>query len=224
METAFFIYLILACGVLLVGLLIIGWISIEIYFLSFKLEKHPVLINLIETKLNAICEKEGIRVYNKTYDELNVGVENEMEKALGKYCYTLNAEYQNLINEFIESCNKLKMYGDIDSDDDIEKRILPKILLCKSRFGLSSYYSIWLHELGHHFAVKEMQDKHSEKDADRQAYQIAVKELPLFFQLIHDFNFDYSLNDTELPFIKKIVALSQYVLYLVKIKLKIKTF
>lgn len=229
MEITAVIFLYFFICLLFIGLFLMAWLSIDIYFLSFKLQKHPVLIDLIEKKLKTICENEGIRVYNISYEELNKNVENEEQMALGKYCYTLDKEYQQLINEYVNSCNKLNMLTDCDSyDDDIKRRVLPKILLCKEYqvklFGLCSYHSTYLHELGHHFAVKDMQDNHSEEDADRYAYQIVVKEFPLFFQLIYDFHFSYRLKNTELSFFKKLHALLLFLIYLVKNKLNIKQF
>jgi hypothetical protein len=227
METITVILLVYFIGLLLIGLFLMAWMSIDLYFLCFKLKKHPVLIDLIETKLKTICEREGIHVYNISYEELNKNVEDENHKALGKYCYTLDIEHQKLIKEYVNSCNNLNRLIDGDSyDDDIKKHVLPKILLCKEYhvklFGLSSYYGTYLHELGHHFAVKEMQDKHDETDADRYAYQIVVKEFPLFFQLISDFNFSFRLENTELTFNRKVVALLQFLSYIIKNKLNIK--
>lgn len=231
MELGELIFISVYMIIVVIGLIWFVWSLVKIYFLRFKLENHPILINLIEEKLKSICEKEGIHVYMKTYDELNQNVENEDNKAVGKYCYTLDEEYQKLANKIIASCNKLKTYENYKSSmyyEIIERATLPRILLCKeyviNRFGLGSYYSIYLHELGHHFAAKELKNNHSEIDADRYAHKIALKELPLFLQLTYHFNFKYQLGNTELSFFKKIQALLQFVIYLVKRKLGVKQF
>jgi hypothetical protein len=219
MEIELIMFLFMIC-VILVALFLIGWLFIELYFLSFRLSKHPVLIDLIETKLKMICEREGIHVYNISYEELN---KNEDQKVLGKYCYTLDTEYQKLIDEYVKTCNKLNKLINCDSyDDDIKKYFLPKILLCKEYqvriFGLSSFYCTYLHELGHHLAIKKMRNQHNEIDADKYAHQIILNEFPLFFQLIYEFRFQ--LKDAELSFIKKLQALLQFIMYMIKNKLK----
>lgn len=57
------------------------------YFLFFKLEKHPKIIEFIFKKLDEICKKEKIFVYDYSYNELNKDIENFDDLILGRYIY-----------------------------------------------------------------------------------------------------------------------------------------
>ena len=43
---------------------------------------------------HTICKEEDIRVYHKSYDELNVDVKNESDKAVGMYVYVSDHDFQ----------------------------------------------------------------------------------------------------------------------------------
>jgi hypothetical protein len=204
------------------------WLKIDMYFLQFKLEKHPMLIAMLEDVFQRICIEEGIRVFQKTYEELNINRPIEDDKALGMYVYTLDAEHQRRANKCLREIEELeikwkmpykKLCQFVDSDTALEREdfVLPRILLCKKeefeKYGLLSYYSTHFHELGHHFAVKEI-GKHTEDDANRIAHRLIIQNFPYFFQLIPFINFRYRTNMKELASKEKLRACIEYLQYL----------
>jgi hypothetical protein len=78
-----------------------------------------------------------------------------------------------------------------------------------------SYFITYLHELGHHFAFKNM-GKHTERDADYYAYQIIKNEFPMFFRLIYDFRF----KNEKMSIKEKIVGMFQFLKYLITKKIE----
>ena len=198
------------------------------YFLFFKLEKHPMLIAMLEDVFQRICKEEGIRVFQKTYEELNANEPNEKDKTLGMYVYTLDSEHQQKMNKCLVEIEELeikwkmpykKLCQFVGHDTTIGKEdfVLPRILLCKKeeieKYGLLTYYCTQFHELGHHFAGKE-NGKHGEDDANRIAYRLMAQNFPYFFQLIPFINFRYRLNMKELTMKEKLRAYIEYLQYL----------
>lgn len=75
----------------------------------------------------------------------------------------------------------------------------PRIMLSENtlkEFGLLSHYGTFLHELGHHFAVKELGSSHTEEDAERYGYNILKNNFPLVFQSIFYFHHKIRLEST----------------------------
>ncbi len=199
---------------------------INIYFLVFKLEKHPILIKMIEDIFQRICKEEGIGVFYKNYAELNPeGIKND-EEALGRYIYTTDADWQKKINKLLIEIENLenkynmpyhRLCKLVGSEKIINKEIfvLPRILLCNEqtkKYGLLSYYSTHFHELGHHFAVKTM-GNHTENDANIIAQKLIIENLPFFFQLFPFMDFRYSIGN-KLKLTEKIRAYYEFLLYL----------
>lgn len=217
-------------SILFIGLcvssLMFGLINLWLYFLNFKIEKHPVLIKLLDNALNAICLEEQIKVFNKTYEEINKDETDDSHAALGQYIYTLDAEHQKNIDNALLDIENLEhkygmLYPDICKLADVEckasKEIytLPRILLCEKlyKYGMNQYYCTYLHELGHHFAVKELGCEHTEKDADRYALKLVRERLPIYFQLLFWFKFDIDLD-----FKNTLIAYREYLRYYIKNK------
>jgi len=207
-------------------------LSLDLYFIRLKIENHPVLKVMVDDVLEAICRKEGIRVYHKTYDVINKDKEKEEEKALGMYIYTLDIEHQNKMNDTLAKVEELELeykrsYKDIcvlsgvKSNLTKEDFVLPKIWLCDEKllaFGWNSYYSTYFHELGHHFAIKRLQDKHEEDEANKEARQLVLQYLPFFFQLFPFYRFEYRLKLPELTRKEKARAYYGYLKYYLKNK------
>lgn len=207
-------------------------LGVEIYFLRFKLERHPLLINVIEDVLDNVCREEGIRVFHKSHEDLNKDSLEDMEKVLGKYVYTVDAEYQKTVNAALHDIENLelkyrKSYPDICAMAGVEFKgskerfVLPRILLCDEKLldlGLGSYYSTYFHELGHHFAAKALGNNHTEEDADAYAVKLIQERLPNFLQAIPYFNFQYRVeHDFKLTRVK-LNAYCEYLKYYIKNK------
>jgi hypothetical protein len=232
--TTVIVSLIIFIGVC-VTILSISWLSIDIYFLSLKIENHPVLRVMVNDVLDQICKEEGLRIFNKTYDQLNADVKDDKDKSLGMYVYTLDEGHQKRVDDalcFVEDLELKykKSYKDIcilvGTTTTLEKEdfILPRILLCTDKlmtaFGANSYYSTFFHEIGHHFVAKEI-GKHKEEDADRRARAIILERLPYFFQLFPYFNFRFRLNKEfykELSVKEKLKAYYGFLKYYIKNK------
>jgi hypothetical protein len=205
-------------------------ISLDLYFMTLNIERHPVLKAMVDDVLTNICKEEDITVLHKTYEEINVNIEDDREKALGMYVYTLDEDHRIKLKQTYLEVKDLehkhgipykeicKLQG-IETTHSAEDFALPKILLCKEKlmkFGLNSYYSTYFHEIGHHFAIKNM-GKHTEEDANKFGHKIIVERLPLFFQLFPDFSFRYRDGvQEELKNKEKRIAMLGYLKYYIK--------
>lgn len=85
------------------------WLKILMYFLKFKLEEHPMLIMMLDDVFQRICDEQGIKVFEKTYEELNSKETNEDEKVMGRYVYTLEAEHQQKMNKCLAEIEELEI-------------------------------------------------------------------------------------------------------------------
>jgi len=201
-------------------------ISVELHFLKFKIENHPILIKIVEDALYNICKTESITVFNISYNELNINRTKE-NKIVGKYVYTINNEYQQKLNKILSEIELMEQdyelpYNQIcalvghETKLTREDFILPKILLAEENlkaFGLTSYFDTFFHELGHHFAAKEMSE-HNEEDADMYGTMLVRKYLPLYFFLFHSFSYRFARGKNALTFKEKIKAYIEYLRYL----------
>jgi hypothetical protein len=204
------------------------WLNLQLYFLQFKIEEHPILIVMVDDVLQKICKEEGIRVFHKTYEEINKGVTEKKDEAVGLYVHAKDAEHQKKCDDVRLTIERLERqwrqpYKDIckiagvECDIEEDSFILPKILICKEKAmkygGLLSYYSTYFHEIGHHLAIKANGDK-SELAADTEAYKLITKNLPDFFRLFPYIDYEYRLNLPKLTFKKKLKLYYQYWQYL----------
>jgi len=219
----FFLLMILGAVFILICL------KFDLYFLLLKIENHPVLIDMVENVVTTICKEEGIQVFHKPFDELNADVQEEGKKATGMYVYFIDKEMQqkakdnlieidNLENEFKLSYKEICKIRGFDTDVKKEDFMFPKILLCYDKllaYGLNDYYSTYFHELGHHFAIKEISSR-SEEDADKYGRELILKHLPFFFQLFPYFRFTYRLDLKELGLKEKIKGSIDYLKYYIK--------
>lgn len=208
------------------GLMMI-FLDIDLYFLKFKIEKHPKLLAIMENTVQNICTEEGIKVFNKTFEEININTPEGKDKAVGRYIYTISQEYQQTVNkcfaEIEELESKYKMpYRQLcvfvghDTTIDKEDFILPRIQLCDEelkKFGIIGYYRTLFHELGHHFAVKEKGTEHNENDADRCGDILIKQNFPFYFRLF--FNFQYRIDEKELTVKEKLIGYVGYLRYLI---------
>lgn len=204
MEAFELIIMLVFGSVLCLAFLYLGKISLELFFMRLSLNNHPVLKAIVDDVLDSICKEEGIKMFHKTYDELNAGVEDEKKKALGMYIYTLDMEHQIKIRRtYLEVVDLEKKYGKtykeiceeagIETCATAEDFYLPRIILCPDallKFGVNNYYGTFFHEIGHHFAVKEM-GRHTEEDANRYGHKVILERLPFFFQLFSEFSFEF---------------------------------
>lgn len=216
-------------GIIIISLgicsLMIVFIDIDLYFLSFNFNNHPKLLAIIENTLQNICNEENIKVFHKTYEEINVNVTDENKKSLGKYIYSINQEYQQTLNKLLIDIEELEIKYKMSYKElcefvgyktvgNKENFILPRILLCDNelkKLGMESYYYTFFHELGHHFAIKTMGMEHTENDADRYGNML-MQRLPYYFQLF----FYYRLNKKELRGKEKLKGYIGYLKYLMK--------
>lgn len=203
-------------------------LNIDLYFLRFDINKHPVLKAIVDDVLNTIRKEEEIKVLHVSYEELNKNETCKQNMAIGKYFYTLDHEDAIKMRKLYIEVKELeekhgKNYGELSKilDIDTEKICaddfyLPRILLCYDqliKLSLNSYYGTYFHEIGHHFAAKEI-GRHSEEDANAYGHRVILERLPLMFQLIPDFNFEYRLNDNfKLTKSQKRKALLEFLKY-----------
>jgi len=216
--------------IIIVGFGALLWLKIEMYFLEFKVEKHPLLIQMLEDALNKTCENENIRVFQKTYDEINADETDESKKALGQYVYSKDPDYQIKLNQTLAEIEDIeKKYGHpyhvLCQQAGVtvhhkEEFVFPKILLCKDYeiklLGTSSYYHTWFHELGHHFAYKELGAEGGGEDiANKYAAKLMKENLPHFFLLFFDFGWWYRRSGAILTQKEKTRALLNFFKYLI---------
>lgn len=88
------IIVLIYCSLLLIAILALIQCNLQIYFLNFKLHKHPKLENRLQDVLNILISKEDITIFHKTYDELNIDVKHNEEKAVGRYINVLNDDFR----------------------------------------------------------------------------------------------------------------------------------
>ncbi len=219
-------------SMLFAAFIMLGKLSLELFFMRLSLDNHPVLRAIVDDVLNNICKEEEIKMFHKGYVELNASIEDEKKKVLGMYVYTLNAEHQkNIRKTYLEVVNLEKKYGktykEICKEAGIETNIttedfyLPKILLCPDvllKFGINNYYGTYFHEIGHHFAIKEM-GEHTEEDANKYGHKIILERLPFFFQLLPEFSFEYKEGmEVKLSIKERLRAYWGYLKYYLKNK------
>jgi hypothetical protein len=100
-----------------------------------------------------------------------------------------------------------------------ETLYIPRIILCKdeiARFGICGFYNTYFHELGHHFAHKELGYEHNtEENADKYAAKLVKENLPHYFLLFFYFGFWYRENGAKLTWKEKIFAFIDYLKYLI---------
>jgi len=207
--------------------------GIKLYFLNFDFNNHPDLIKMMENVGTSICAKEGISIFIKTYEELNAEVDNDMDKALGRYYYVQNNKQLKLIKKTVLRIKKLekeyhKSYEEICKSVNINTNIreelcYPRIILCSDQikmYGVRFYYSTFYHEIGHHFAIKT--DNHSENYADIIGWNIIQSELPDYFQLIFEVIYNikimWGVKVKSLTGRKRLKAYINFCWYLIKNK------
>jgi hypothetical protein len=230
METTSIIAIILS-GICVIGVGFAGFmiflIDIDLYFLKFNFYKHPKLLAIVDDVLKNICEEEGIKVFHKTYEEINVDTPEDKNKSVGRYIYTIDQEYQQRLNNSLKEIEELEIkwklpfkklceFVGADVNSDKEDFTLPRILLCDEKLkkdGWGSYYGTFFHELGHHFAVKKISTEHDEDDANRFGGMLIKQRLPFYFQLIFDFR--YKFNEKKLTGKEKFKGYVGYLKYLI---------
>lgn len=219
------IWLIIVISVLIFASISIWFLKIELYFLRFRIENHPVLKAMVDDVLQKICETEGIQVFNKTQNEMDASGKGD---AAGLYIYTRNSDWFEIAKQRLAKIVKLEeeykmpykqICAIIGQTTDITKEdfTLPRILLCEETLlkfgGLNSYYTTFFHELGHHWIEKLGFDQ-SEENANMMGQKLIQEHLPILFQLIPSFRFKNCIENTpELTIKQKIVAYWEYLQY-----------
>jgi hypothetical protein len=214
-----------AIGIIITSFVIV-LISIDLYFLNLKIEKHPKLLAIIENTLQKICDEEGIKFFHKTFEEINANTPENNDKVVGRYVYTIDQEYQQKINKSLAEIEvletkykmpykKLCAFVGYETPIDKENYVLPRIQLCDDelkKYGMISYYTTFFHELGHHFAVKEIGSEHNENDANIIGDRLINQRLPYYFRLF--FGLRCRLEKDELTWKEKLVSYIGYLKYL----------
>lgn len=198
-------------------LLVLSDSTIQLFFLTFDFEKNKKVTEYLYQKLMLICENEKIGVYIKSIQEINKENKNG-DEAVGRYYYLLNTELmvkcEDVLNDIkkIENCYNIEFseYCKQHNMKYYEKEIFtyPRILLADD-LNLKSRIGVFIHELGHHFAVKEKGKNHDEQDADNYAVILINKHLPFFVKAIYDIRFDIKLTRLQ-----KIFALFTYIKFM----------
>ena len=210
-------------------MVIIGffYITIDLYFMGFKIEKHPVLVKKVNDLLQSICDEEKIGVFNKSFDELNKDEQDNDKKAVGKYIYCSSITYLDKVKKLLFDIKTMELeynmpYEEICHMKNIptkynkEELTYPRIYLCDDYlmiWGLVYYHNTFFHEIGHHFAIKKIGTEHTEEDANKIARQIILDKLPFFFQLIPNYSYEHIVDDVKLSLGKKIIAYLDYLKY-----------
>lgn len=222
--------LIIGIAIYIAALIKIKFLKLELYFLCFKIEKHPVLKAMVDDVLQKICETEGITVFHKTRNQMNATGNSD---AVGLYIYSRDLDWVNIAKQrlakIIKLENEYKMpykeicatIGEI-TDISREDFTLPRILICEETLlgicGYNSYYSTYFHELGHHFVEKTGLNQ-SEENADIMGQKLIQEHLPFFFQLMPHFRYEFRVKDTpKLSGKERIKAYLEYYKYYRKFK------
>lgn len=194
------VIVIILFGVLLaVPLVILGVLNTELFFLKFDLNKHPKILKLLEDTVNTIVSEENITVFNKDFKEINKNEPDQNKWAVGQYIYTNDADYKERNDEFVCKIREFeKRHHDYETFAiEAEEHTIPRIVLCKdyeiNTFGIAFHYATFLHELGHHFANKNM-GAHNEDDANRYANELVLARLPRFYQLFISWHFTHEFD------------------------------
>lgn len=210
-----------------VGMLI--FIDIELYFLHFKIEKHPMLIQMIEDVIKYLSETENIKIFHKTYVELNANKPEGKDNAVGRYIYTIDIEHQKVVNQLLIDVKEMEAKYRMPYDAlcrivgreciGKERLYLPRIELADdelNKYGVCSYYDTCFHEFGHHFAHKELGDEvgETEEAADLYAGKLVKQFLPSYFLLFFHFAYHYKKNGVTLTNKEKFRAIINFLLYL----------
>jgi hypothetical protein len=205
----------------------IWYIKIELFFLLFKFEKHEKIYQLLVTTVNDICEAQGVKYYCKSHDEINKNIKEGEDTAVGMYIYTMDSNYQIHVNDAYANIERLErtynkpieeIYQIADRTMELEKYeyVLPRIMISEKlqQQSIRSFYSTFLHELGHHFAVKKIGDNHNEAQANECAVELLISSFPPFFQL---FFWDYLTFDStnKMTFSRRCKAYYSYIQYMV---------
>lgn len=138
-----------------------------------KRKENDFLISYIEKKAKELAEKEGIKIYFTSFDEMNKNETVEENKAIGTFRYLKSeniVKYQNIVTDYV------KKYGNFDLPKDY---IFPRIEISEK----GNVFTI-LHELGHYFLFKRNEEQ-SEKLADLFIEEFFEKYLPPFFKWIY---------------------------------------
>ena len=204
---------------ILISLISIYKLSVEIYFLNFKLNKHPYIENLIRTKLYQIAENEGVPVFELPINQVN---NNKIRKKEDRTCGVYvslnedNEKNRKLIREMQETYNKIikleqnfkKSYNDLYHSIYEEAPLINKHEYCVPRIeiGIENgnknnwdkiyFYKTFAHELGHHFAITR-ENNNSEERADEIAEEIIYNNTPKYFKLIYGSIFNTKISNKE---------------------------
>jgi hypothetical protein len=99
-----------------------------------------------------------------------------------------------------------------------DRLVIPRIELAHEelmKYGICSYYNTWFHELGHHFARKELGDNGAgEEIADKYAAKLIKYYLPSYFLLFFQFIYRFEKCGATLTKKEKIRAYLNFFLYL----------
>lgn len=192
---------------------VINELSLKVYFGMIDLGKHPYLKKTINDTLNKIARKEGIGVFDLSYDELNKDEKDEKKKACGVYVNLkkddeFTEKIKKTYNDILEIEKKYGIPFHVMYEKEFKKpssvRIykfhFPRIEIAKdenpNRWTELYYFKTFAHELGHHFAIKN-ENNRSEERANEIGAKLILNHTPTYFRLIYGSLFDVVFDDKE---------------------------
>lgn len=191
--------------------------SLELYFMGFDLNKHPHLINIVDTVLSKIAKKEDVEVFKLSHKELNENVSDIESKACGLYVYInkdmdKDGTYAKKMKDAYLDILRMekhynKPYKEIYREVKKEETNIIPHKLCYPRIEIATndnvsgwetlyYYKVFAHELGHHFAIT-LEDDHTEKRGNEIGAELIYNNTPKYFRLIFGYLYDIVFDDEE---------------------------
>ncbi len=205
-------------------------LEIKMYFLNLNINNHPTLIKIVNDALTFICKSENLPVFNKTFEKLNEDETSESEKSLGLYVRYKTPEAEKELDDIRKSIEEMELkhhmrYETICMLQGVEpieryRLSIPRIELAENELmrigGKCGYYQTWLHEIGHHMALKEFgENGRGEENAEIQAAKLIKRYLPSYFQLFARFYMRFEKYAPKLTFKEKFFAYINFLLYLI---------
>lgn len=146
-----------------------------IMYKYLEISKNTFLLEYVIKKAHELAEKEGVKIFNVSFDEMNEDEKNDDNKAVGRFIsLSKNSNYLQ-VNNFKHQMIKSNFY----KKDYIDRvTTYPRIELSEKADDM-----VIIHELGHYFLYKRNLPQ-TEKDANRFIKEFFETYLPPFFKWI----------------------------------------
>ena len=135
------------------------------------LYQKKVLLNYIEEQVLKLSNTEGIKIFQVSFDEVNVDEPDMNKKAIGLFIYTKSKKIISECFRKIETSKKTII--------NISKKPVPRIEITEKGDVFTT-----IHELGHYFLYKRDQEQ-SEFGANLYIDEFFDNYLPPFFKWIY---------------------------------------